>query len=85
MIPTEKYGVYHVRNEGFISWAQFAQMIMEKQNLPCRIIPVPTAEYATAATRPLNSRLSGDKLRLSGFKPMPTVEDALTRYFKEIE
>ena len=84
MIPTEKYGVYHVRNEGFISWAEFASMIMAKKNLPCRIIPVSTEEYVTAARRPLNSRLNGDNLKAAGFLPMPTVDDALNRYFDEI-
>ena len=84
MIPTEKYGIYHVRNEGFLSWADFASMIMEKAGLPCRIIPVPTSEYPALARRPLNSRLNGSKLQESGFAPMPTVEDALDRFLAEL-
>ena len=84
MIPTEKYGIYHVRNEGFISWAQFAEMIMKKAGLPCRVIPVPSSEYKTPARRPLNSRLSADRLEAAGFAPMPTVEDALDRYLQEL-
>ena len=84
MIPTEKFGIYHVRNEGFISWAQFAEMIMKKTGLPCRVIPVPSSEYPTPARRPLNSRLSAKRLAEEGFEPMPTVEDALDRYLKEI-
>ena len=85
MIPTEKYGIYHVRNEGFISWADFAKMIMEKSGLPCRIIPVPSSEYATLARRPLNSRLSGKKLQVAGFEPMPSVGNALDRYLAELK
>ena len=84
MIPTEKYGIYHVRNEGFISWADFAKMIMEKSGLSCRIVPVPSSEYASLARRPLNSRLDGSRLAEAGIRPMPTVEDALTRYLEEI-
>ena len=84
MLPTEKYGIYHVRNEGFISWFQFAKMIMEKTGLPCRVLPVPSSEYPTPAKRPLNSRLDGSKLAESGFEPMPSVEDALDRYLEEI-
>ena len=84
MIPTEKYGIYHVRNEGFISWAEFAKMIMEKSGLSCRIIPVPSSEYVTLAKRPLNSRLSGDRLQAAGFAPMPSVSDALDRYLAEL-
>ena len=85
MIETKRYGIYHVRNEGFISWADFAKMIMEQAGLPCRIIPVTSDEYPTAARRPLNSRLSGNKLQKAGFVPMPSVEDALKRYLDELK
>ena len=85
LIPTEKYGIYHVTNEGYISWARFAEMIMAGRNLPCRVVPVTTAEYAAAARRPLNSRLSKEKLRESGVAPMPSVADALERYLRELE
>ena len=85
MIPTDKYGIYHVRNEGYVSWADFAKMIMEKSGLSCRIIPVPSSEYITLARRPLNSRLSGKKLQAAGFAPMPTVADALDRYLAELK
>ncbi len=84
MLPTEKYGIYDVRNEGFISWFQFAKMIMEKTGLPCRVLPVPSSEYPTPAKRPLNSRLDGSRLAEAGFEPMPSVEDALDRYLDEI-
>ncbi len=84
MIPTDKYGVYHVRNEGFVSWADFASMIMTQAGRGTRIIPVTTAEYGAAANRPLNSRLSGKKLQEAGFAPMPPVEDALRRYLIEL-
>ena len=85
LIPTEKYGIYHVTNEGYVSWACFAEMIMAGRNLPCRVVPVTTAEYAAAARRPLNSRLSKEKLRESGVAPMPSVADALERYLRELE
>ena len=84
VLPTEKYGIYHVRNEGYLSWYEFAKMIMEKTGLNCRVIPVPSSEYPTPAKRPLNSRLDGSKLAESGFTPMPTVENALDRYLDEI-
>jgi dTDP-4-dehydrorhamnose reductase len=84
MLPTEKYGIYHVRNEGYLSWYDFAKMIMEKTGLPCRVLPVPSSDYPTPAKRPLNSRLDGSKLTRSGFEPMPAVEDALDRYLEEI-
>ena len=84
MIGTEQYGIYHVRNEGFLSWAEFAQMIMRKAQLPCRVIPVPSSEYVTPARRPLNSRLDGSALAEHGFAPMPSVESALDRFLAEL-
>ena len=85
ILPTEKYGIYHVRNEGYISWYEFAKMIMEKAGLPCKVLPVPSSEYPTPAKRPLNSRLDGSKLAAAGFAPIPTVENALERYLEEIK
>ena len=84
VLPTEKYGIYHVRNEGFLSWYDFAKMIMDKAGLRCRVVPVPSSEYPTPAKRPLNSRLNGSRLAEAGFEPMPTVEDALNRYLREL-
>ena len=85
LIPTEKYGIYHVTNEGYMSWAHFAGLIMAGGNLPCRVVPVTTAEYAAPARRPLNSRLSREALWKAGIAPMPAVEDALGRYLRELE
>ena len=84
LIPTSKYGIYHVRNEGYLSWADFAEMIMKKSGLDCRIIPVPSSEYPTPARRPLNSRLSARSLSRTGIAPMPSVENALDRYLEEL-
>ena len=85
MIQTEKFGIYHVRNEGYLSWYDFAKMIMDKAALPCRVVPVPSAEYPTPAKRPRNSRLDGSRLAEAGFEPMPPVEDALDRFLEEIK
>ena len=85
LIPTEKYGIYHVRNEGYMSWADFARMIMDHAGLRCRVVPVPSSEYPTPARRPLNSRLSAKALEAAGIRPMPSVEDALSRYLRELK
>ena len=45
-----------------------------------------TAEYGLSkAARPFNSRLDSNKLMQMGFAPLPTWQDALERYLKEIE
>ena len=96
MIETEKYGYYHVTNEGgYISWYDFTKEIFRQATLLGRteysedkvtVLPVTTAEYGLSkAARPFNSRLDKSKLVENGFKPLPTWQDAVARYLKEIE
>lgn len=95
MIETEKYGYYHATNEGgYISWYDFATEIFrqaaelghpeyDKDHLT--VVPVTTVEYGLSkAARPFNSRLDKSKLAEHGFTPLPTWQDALARYLKEI-
>ena len=50
-----------------------------------KVTPVTTAEYGLSkAVRPFNSRLDKSKLVENGFTPLPTWQDALSRYLKEI-
>ena len=87
MIETEKYGYYHATNEGgYISWYDFACEIFRQAGYTNTVLPVTTAEYGLSkATRPFNSRLNKRKLVEAGFQPLPTWQDALARYLKEIE
>ena len=86
MVETEKYGYYHATNEGgFISWYDFTKEIYRQAGLKTNVVPVTTAEYGLSkAARPFNSRLDKSKLQESGFTPLPTWQDALSRYLKEI-
>lgn len=80
MIETDKYGVYHATNEGICSWYEFAQEIFKKAQLDVEVKPVNSSEFPTAAKRPLNSRMSKDKLTQMGFNKLPAWQDALERY-----
>ena len=93
MVETEKYGYYHATNEGgFISWYDFTKEIFRqaaalghKEYEKVEVSPVTTAEYGVSkAVRPFNSRLDKSKLIKNGFQPLPTWQDALERYLKEI-
>lgn len=83
MISTNKYGIYHASNEGFVSWYDFAKKIFELTGKTTKVIPVTTEEYNAKAHRPKNSRLDKSKLVEMGFNPLPTWQDALQRYLKE--
>ena len=95
MVLTDKYGIYHATNEGgYISWYDFAREIFaqapalgheEYDAAHLTVKPVTTAEYgASKAARPFNSRLDKSKLTEQGFTPLPTWQDALTRYLQEV-
>ena len=96
MIETEKYGYYHVTNEGgYISWYEFAVEVFKEAAAlghaeydaeHLTVQPVTTEEYGISkAKRPFNSRLDKSKLVENGFTPLPTWQDALHRYLREIE
>lgn len=87
MIETDKYGYYHATNEGgYISWYDFACEIFKQANYTITVKPVTTEQYGISkAIRPFNSRLDKSKLIENGFKPLPTWQDALKRYLKEIK
>ncbi len=85
MIMTDKYGTYHATNEGICSWAKFAEEIFRLAGKQVKVNHIPTSEYPTRAVRPLNSRMSKDKLEQAGFTRLPHWKDALQRYLKEIE
>ena len=86
MIETEKYGYYHATNEGgYISWYDFTCEIFRQAGYTTKVEPVTTAEYGLSkAARPFNIRLDKSKLTEMGFTPLPTWQDALTRYLKEL-
>ena len=86
MVETDKYGYYHATNEGgYISWYDFTKEIYAQAGLSTKVTPVTTAEYGISkAARPFNSRLDKSKLTANGFTPLPTWQDALHRFLKEI-
>lgn len=90
MIETDKYGYYHVTNEGgYISWADFAEEIYRVAGMDVRVERVSTEEYEktagkTVAKRPFNSRLDKSKLVEVGFEPLPEWKTAVERYIAEL-
>ena len=86
MAETEKYGYYHATNEGgYISWYDFTVEIYKQAGMSTKVTPVTTAEYGLSkAARPFNSRLDKSKLIENGFTPLPTWQNAVARYLKEI-
>lgn len=84
MIVTEKYGIYHATNEGVCSWADFTKEIFRLAGYDTKVNYITQKEYGAKAVRPLNSRLSKEKLEKAGFSKLPAWQDALSRYMKEL-
>lgn len=94
MIETDKYGRYHATNEGLCSWYEFACEIFkqaaalghsEYDSEHLTVEPVTADHYPSKAKRPSNSRMSKEKLSENGFERLPSWQDAVSRYLKEIE
>lgn len=85
MVLTDKYGIYHATNEGICTWYEFACEIFRQAGVKVEVEPVSAKQYQARAKRPSNSRMSKDKLDKNGFKRLPSWQDALGRYLKEIE
>ena len=87
MIETDKYGTYHATNEGYLSWAEFAEEIFRLAKRDVKVNYVTTEEYLKMvpqqAKRPLNSRMSKKSLDDAGFHRLPEWHDALSRFIKE--
>lgn len=92
MAESDKYGRYHATNEGgYISWYDFAcEIFRQAGNInpiykKVSISPVSADCYPAKAKRPSNSRMDKSKLTENGFEPLPSWQNALERYLKEIE
>lgn len=86
MIQTDKYGTYHATNEGLCSWYEFACEIFKQAGMDdVKVTPVDSNAFPVKATRPKNSRMEKTELDKNGFDRLPTWQDALSRYLKELE
>ena len=81
---SDKTGTYHVTNDNYCSWYDFAKYIFESNNVNIKLNPITTSEYPTRAKRPSNSKMSKEKLVGDGFTMLPTWQDAVDRYNKEL-
>ncbi len=84
MVQTDKYGTYHATNEGVCSWADFAEKIFATAGVEVKVNRIVSEAYPTKAKRPKNSRLSKAKLVQQGFGLLPSWQNAVKRYIKEV-
>lgn len=87
--PT-KSGVYHLAASGETSWHGFAEFIfaaakaMGGAQAVHTVTPIPSVEYPTPATRPLNSRLDTSKITTVFGLTMPAWQNGVSRVLEEL-
>ncbi|NPA75630.1 MAG: dTDP-4-dehydrorhamnose reductase [Euryarchaeota archaeon] len=74
-----EYGVYHMVNEGFCSWYEFAQEILDVANLDAQITRIKSNELSRLAKRPQNSALTAEKIKRYSVK-LNSWKQALKNY-----
>jgi dTDP-4-dehydrorhamnose reductase len=80
--PKIDFGIYHLTNDGFISWYKFALNIVEVSKLNSIINPILSSEYKTLAKRGSNSRLLKNiPIQLRTWKD--SIEEYLQNNFEE--
>lgn len=78
------YGIYHATNFGYTTWCDFTKKIFEYANIYCEVNPVTSDVFVRPAKRPENSKLSTEKLEMTGIR-MPSWEHAIFRYLKTLD
>ncbi len=62
-IWTKKAGVYNYCNVGVTNWSEIAEHVIKRAELSCRIKPIRSVDYPTAAPRPRYSVLDLAKFK----------------------
>lgn len=91
-VRPELSGLYHCVAAGETSWYGYATHVIERARAaghaikvaPDAILPIPTTDYPTPATRPLNSRLDTRRLREVFGLVLPPWQQGVDRMLAEI-
>ena len=75
----ENPGIYNFSNAGVTNWHAFAVAIKELSNSNCKVNPITTAEYPTAAKRPAYSVLDTAKIAATFPVAVPDWKDSLSK------
>ena len=82
LIEKSDGGLFHLSNDGEVSFADYARAIFEIAGANCEVISVTSAEYGAAARRPEYSTLSNAKAHNVGVEPLRDWKDALREFLE---
>lgn len=70
-------GIFHYSNEGVLSWYDFAKAIFDLNKIDCKVLPIESKDYPTAAQRPHFSLLNKAKIKETFDLEIPYWRDSL--------
>lgn len=83
MTESSRYGIYHVTNEGFCTWANLAREVYRLVGSETEVLDNPMGQSNRKARRPLNSRLSKISLEQGGFERLRNWQEAVGEFVRE--
>ena len=83
LATSDAYGVYHITNQGAISWYDFAALAFRLCGVQSNLQSTSSAEYGAPAARPAYSVLGSTRLAPIGLSALQPIEAALTAYLAE--
>jgi dTDP-4-dehydrorhamnose reductase len=82
VLATAHYGLFHMTNEGFCSWHEFAVRVFQLAGVDADLTPTTSGIYKTPAIRPRYSVLENARLKSLGLHRMRHWAEALADYFQ---
>jgi dTDP-4-dehydrorhamnose reductase len=82
LIGTDRYGLYHLTNDGSCTWYEFARQIFRFLGREAELVPVTSEEFGAPARRPRFSVLANGQARAAGLPAFSPWSEALEFYLK---
>ena len=84
LLGRSETGIFHVSNEGYCSWFEFAEKIFSFCRLPVKVNPIPSSAYTSLLKRPSWSVLDNSRLKALGIYRMQTWQEALKEHLQNL-
>jgi dTDP-4-dehydrorhamnose reductase len=83
LLPDRPQGIFHFASAGYVSRYEMAKFIFDKLSMDVNLLPCKTADFASAAARPLNSRFDCSKIKALLDEPIVPWQVPLERFLME--
>ncbi len=84
LLRTKPAGLFHFASAGYVSRYEMAEFIFDKLSMDVNLLPCKTADFASAAARPLNSRFDCSKIKALLDEPIEPWQVPLERFLRQI-